>query len=149
MFWFHFVALCFQSGKAGSGCVILAFGMTNVIKFDAGTGPNDLVTVVISDNSAKESSPPASRGCEARAQQNNTELAGIPSCQLLSYTCFALSRPCPSLQGVDHLLLRGKALGPRILGGVLPEQRPGALRRKQWNQRKRMALNRYLSLIHI
>ena len=63
-----------------AGCVILAFGMTNVIKFDAGTGPNDLVTVVISDNSAKESSPPASRGCEARAQQNNAELAGIPSC---------------------------------------------------------------------
>lgn len=108
--------------------MIMAFGMTNVIKFDAGTGPNDLVTVVISDNSAKESSPPASRGFEARAQQNNTELAGIPSCQLLSYTCFALSRPGLPPEGVDHLLLRGKALGPRIHGGVLPEQLPGALR---------------------
>jgi len=31
------------------GCVILAFGMTLVIKSDAGTGPNDLVAVVISD----------------------------------------------------------------------------------------------------
>ncbi len=31
------------------GCVILAFGMTIVIKSDAGTGPNDLVAVVISD----------------------------------------------------------------------------------------------------
>ena len=31
------------------GCVILAFGMTIVIKFQAGTGPNDLVAVVISD----------------------------------------------------------------------------------------------------
>ncbi|MBO5999607.1 MAG: hypothetical protein J6P87_07950 [Lachnospiraceae bacterium] len=31
------------------GCVILAFGMTVVIKSDAGTGPNDLVAVVISD----------------------------------------------------------------------------------------------------
>ncbi len=31
------------------GCFILAFGMTLVIKSDAGTGPNDLVGVVISD----------------------------------------------------------------------------------------------------
>lgn len=31
------------------GCVILAFGMTMVIKSEAGTGPNDLVGVVISD----------------------------------------------------------------------------------------------------
>lgn len=31
------------------GCVILAYGMTIVIKSDAGTGPNDLVAVVISD----------------------------------------------------------------------------------------------------
>ena len=30
-------------------CVILAFGMTIVIKSDAGTGPNDLVAVVISE----------------------------------------------------------------------------------------------------
>lgn len=31
------------------GCAILAFGMTIVIKSEAGTGPNDLVAVVISD----------------------------------------------------------------------------------------------------
>ena len=31
------------------GCVILAYGMTIVIKSDAGTGPNDLVAIVISD----------------------------------------------------------------------------------------------------
>ena len=31
------------------GCLILAFGMTIVIKSQAGTGPNDLVAVVISD----------------------------------------------------------------------------------------------------
>ena len=31
------------------GCVILAFGMTVVIKSDAGTGPNDLVALVISE----------------------------------------------------------------------------------------------------
>ena len=35
------------------GCVILAFGMTIVIKSAAGTGPNDLVAVVISDKSRK------------------------------------------------------------------------------------------------
>ena len=32
-----------------AGCVILAFGMTIVIKSQAGTGPNDLVAVVIRD----------------------------------------------------------------------------------------------------
>ena len=36
------------------GCVILAFGMTIVIKSGAGTGPNDLVAVVISDKSKKK-----------------------------------------------------------------------------------------------
>ena len=32
-----------------AGCVILAYGMTIVIRSDAGTGPNDLVTLVISE----------------------------------------------------------------------------------------------------
>ncbi len=36
------------------GCVILAYGMTIVIKSDAGTGPNDLVAVVISDKTGKK-----------------------------------------------------------------------------------------------
>ena len=36
-----------------AGCVILAYGMTMVIKSDAGTGPNDLVAVVISDKLKK------------------------------------------------------------------------------------------------
>ncbi len=35
------------------GCVILAFGMSVVIRSDAGTGPNDLVAVVISDKTKK------------------------------------------------------------------------------------------------
>ena len=35
------------------GCVILAFGMTIVIRSEAGTGPNDLVAVVISDKTGK------------------------------------------------------------------------------------------------
>ncbi len=33
------------------GCGILAFGMTIVIRSEAGTGPNDLVAVVISEKS--------------------------------------------------------------------------------------------------
>ena len=37
----------------GIGCVILAYGMTIVIKSDSGTGPNDLVAIVISDKSKK------------------------------------------------------------------------------------------------
>ncbi|MDY3224505.1 MAG: YitT family protein [Candidatus Faecousia sp.] len=36
-------------GALVAGCVILAFGMTIVICSKAGTGPNDLVAVVISD----------------------------------------------------------------------------------------------------
>lgn len=36
------------------GCVILAFGMTIVIKSEAGTGPNDLVAVVVSDKTGKK-----------------------------------------------------------------------------------------------
>lgn len=36
------------------GCVILAFGMTMVIRSEAGTGPNDLVAVVISDKLKKK-----------------------------------------------------------------------------------------------
>ena len=36
------------------GCVILAYGMTIVIKSNAGTGPNDLVAVVISDKIKKK-----------------------------------------------------------------------------------------------
>lgn len=36
------------------GCVILAFGMTIVIKSEAGTGPNDLIAIVISDKMNKK-----------------------------------------------------------------------------------------------
>lgn len=39
------------------GCVILAFGMTVVIKSDAGTGPNDLVAIVLSDRLSKPFGP--------------------------------------------------------------------------------------------
>lgn len=37
-----------------AGCVILAFGMTIVMKSDAGVGPNDLVAISISDKSKKK-----------------------------------------------------------------------------------------------
>ena len=37
-----------------AGCVILAYGMTIVIKSDAGTGPNDLVSVVLADKIKKQ-----------------------------------------------------------------------------------------------
>lgn len=36
-------------GVLALGCVILAYGMTVVIKSDAGTGPNDLVAIAISE----------------------------------------------------------------------------------------------------
>ena len=39
------------------GCVILAFGMTIVIRSQAGTGPNDLVAVGLSDKSGKPFGP--------------------------------------------------------------------------------------------
>ena len=41
-----------------AGCVILAYGMTIVIRSDAGTGPNDLVAVVISDKTKRKFSVP-------------------------------------------------------------------------------------------
>lgn len=40
-----------------AGCVILAFGMTIVIRSQAGTGPNDLVAVVLSDKLRKTFGP--------------------------------------------------------------------------------------------
>lgn len=42
-------SLAFKILILAAGCVILAFGMTIVIKSDAGTGPNDLVALVISE----------------------------------------------------------------------------------------------------
>lgn len=45
--------LGFRLAMLAAGCVILAFGMTLVIKSQAGTGPNDLVAVVISDKLKK------------------------------------------------------------------------------------------------
>ena len=47
-------SLIFKIVMLALGCVILAYGMTIVIKSEAGTGPNDLVSVVISDKSKKK-----------------------------------------------------------------------------------------------
>lgn len=46
--------LWFKLPVLALGCVILAFGMTIVIKSEAGTGPNDLVALVISEKSHKK-----------------------------------------------------------------------------------------------
>lgn len=43
--------MVFRVAMLAAGCVILAFGMTIVIKSEAGTGPNDLVALVISEKS--------------------------------------------------------------------------------------------------
>ena len=47
-------SLIFKIFLLALGCVILAYGMTIVIKSDAGTGPNDLVAIVISDKTKKK-----------------------------------------------------------------------------------------------
>ena len=47
-------ALWFRLLTLAAGCVILAYGMTVVIKSEAGTGPNDLVAVVLSDKLKKK-----------------------------------------------------------------------------------------------
>ena len=47
-------SVLFNYLSLAAGCIILAFGMTIVIKSDAGTGPNDLVAVVISDKLHKK-----------------------------------------------------------------------------------------------
>lgn len=44
-----FPVLWFKIPMLAAGCIILAYGMTIVIKSNAGTGPNDLVSVVLSD----------------------------------------------------------------------------------------------------
>ncbi len=46
--------LWFKLPVLALGCAILAFGMTIVIKSDAGTGPNDLVALVISEKTHKK-----------------------------------------------------------------------------------------------
>ncbi|MDR3983923.1 MAG: hypothetical protein Q3W96_10855 [Dysosmobacter sp.] len=49
--------LLWRLGLLVAGCLILAFGMTIVIRSQAGTGPNDLVAVVLSDKLKKPFGP--------------------------------------------------------------------------------------------
>ena len=49
--------LLWRLGLLVAGCLILAFGMTIVIRSQAGTGPNDLVGVVLSDKLKKPFGP--------------------------------------------------------------------------------------------
>ena len=51
------LALGWRLAALVAGCVILAFGMTIVICSEAGTGPNDLVAVVLSDRLKKPFGP--------------------------------------------------------------------------------------------
>lgn len=51
------LALGWRLAALVAGCVILAFGMTVVIRSEAGTGPNDLVAVVLSDRLKKPFGP--------------------------------------------------------------------------------------------
>ena len=46
--------LALRVGISVAGCIILAYGMTIVIKSEAGTGPNDLIAIVISDKIRKK-----------------------------------------------------------------------------------------------
>ena len=49
--------LLWRLGLLVAGCLIMAFGMTIVIRSQAGTGPNDLVAVVLSDKLKKPFGP--------------------------------------------------------------------------------------------
>ena len=49
--------LAVRLGLLVAGCLILAFGMTIVIRSQAGTGPNDLVAVVLSEKLRKPFGP--------------------------------------------------------------------------------------------
>ena len=49
--------LLWRLGLLVAGCLILAFGMTIVIRSRAGTGPNDLAAVVLSDKLKKPFGP--------------------------------------------------------------------------------------------
>ena len=51
------LALLWRLGLLVAGCLILAFGMTIVIRSQAGTGPNDLVAVALSDKLKKPFGP--------------------------------------------------------------------------------------------
>lgn len=51
------LSLLWRLGLLVAGCLILAFGMTIVIRSQAGTGPNDLVAVVLSDKLKKPFGP--------------------------------------------------------------------------------------------
>ena len=48
------LSVVLRGGISVVGCVVLAYGMTIVIKSEAGTGPNDLIAIVISDKVRKK-----------------------------------------------------------------------------------------------
>jgi len=48
-FQLHLLSMSVRIAFLSVGCIILAFGMTIVINSEAGTGPNDLVAIVVSN----------------------------------------------------------------------------------------------------
>lgn len=48
-FRLHLLSMSVRIALLSVGCIILAFGMTIVINSEAGTGPNDLVAIVVSN----------------------------------------------------------------------------------------------------
>lgn len=77
-----------------AGCVILAFGMTVVIRSEAGTGPNDLVAVVLSDKTGKPFGP-VRVAVDALFALTGWLLGGVVG--LGTIVCAALVGPCAQL----------------------------------------------------
>lgn len=76
------------------GCVILAFGMTLVICSEAGTGPNDLVAVVLSDRTRKPFGP-VRVGVDVCFAVLGWALGGVAGVGTL--VCAGLVGPCAQL----------------------------------------------------
>ena len=77
-----------------AGCVILAFGMTLVICSEAGTGPNDLVAVVLSDRTRKPFGP-VRVGVDVCFAVLGWALGGVAGVGTL--VCAGLVGPCAQL----------------------------------------------------
>lgn len=97
------------------GCVILAFGMTIVIRSEAGTGPNDLVAVVLSDKTGKPFGP-VRVGVDLCFALAGWLLGGVVG--LGTLVCAALVGPCAQV----FLPVSGKLC--RLCLSKIPSGRP-------------------------
>ena len=98
-----------------AGCVILAFGMTLVICSEAGTGPNDLVAVVLSDRARKPFGP-VRVGVDVCFAALGWALGGVAGIGTL--VCAGLVGPCAQV----FMPFSGKLCGG-VLGKVLRNPR--------------------------